>query len=240
MSLVVERPQRTVARVSVESVLHYTQKTGVRPVAYTYELSAGVPKYSGEVDARTVSLQNARLYDGLGLDTSGFEQIRHRSAFIDWSEYQEARLVEAIYYPEVVAAVLAPHRRAQGHRVRPHAARQRRDLFERVVARAGATRARRPDLRVGAASAGKAPLARGGRGAAASALRDRQLLAADRRPGAAGAARDVRCAQHRGRRPDPERPRLPRLDRRDLLVSPTTRAIAGTGTRARRPTRSRC
>ena len=107
MSLVVERPQRTVAPVSVETVLHYTQKTGVRPVAYTYEPSAGVPKYSGEVDARTVSLQNARLYDGLGLDTSGFEQIRHRSAFIDRSEYQDARLVEAIYYPEVVAAVLA-------------------------------------------------------------------------------------------------------------------------------------
>jgi hypothetical protein len=107
MSLVAERPLRTVAPVSVQTVLNYTRKTGTRPVSYTYEPPPGVPRYSGEVDSRTVSLQNARLYDGLGLDTSGFEQISHRSSFIEWSEYQDTKLVEAIYYPEVVDAVRA-------------------------------------------------------------------------------------------------------------------------------------
>jgi hypothetical protein len=107
MSFVAERPLRAAAPVSVETVLNYTRKTGTRPVSYTYDPPPGVPRYSGEVDARNVSLQNARLYDGLGLDTSGFEQIQHRSSFIDWSEYQDSNLVEAVYYPEVVAAVLA-------------------------------------------------------------------------------------------------------------------------------------
>ena len=105
MSLVAERPQQTIAPVSVQTVLNYTRKTGTRPVAYTYDPPPGVPRYSGDVDARTVSLQNARLYDGLGLDSSGFEQIRHQSAFVEWSEFQDARLVEAVYYPEVIAAL---------------------------------------------------------------------------------------------------------------------------------------
>jgi len=107
MSLVAERPIAAIAPVSVETVLNYTRKTGTRPVSYTYDPPAGVPRYSGEVDARTVSLQNARLYDGFGLDTSGFEQIRHHSSFVDWSEFRNPKLVEAVYYPEVVAALLA-------------------------------------------------------------------------------------------------------------------------------------
>jgi hypothetical protein len=107
MSLVAERPLRATAPVSIETTLHYTRKTGARPVGYTYEPPRGVPRYSGEVDARTVSLQNARLFDGLGLDTSGFEQISHRSSFIEWSEFQNDRLVEAIYYPEVIHALRA-------------------------------------------------------------------------------------------------------------------------------------
>jgi hypothetical protein len=93
--------------VSVETVLNYTVKTGIRPVAYAFDPPPGVPRYSGDVDARSVAVQNARLYDGLGLDSSGFEQIAHRSAFVEWSEYQDPRLVEAVYYPEVVEAVRA-------------------------------------------------------------------------------------------------------------------------------------
>ena len=105
MSLVLDRPQRSVAPVSVQTVLHYTVKSGVRPVAYTYDPPAGVPRYSGEVDARSVTVHNARLYDGLGLDASGFEQIDHRSELVAWPDFQDAGRVESVYYPEVVAAV---------------------------------------------------------------------------------------------------------------------------------------
>ncbi len=107
MSFVAECPSRASAPVSVETVLNYTRKTGVRPVGYTYDPPAGVPRYSGDVDARTVAVHNARLYDGFGLDASGFEQIRHRSAFVEWVEFQDSRLVEDVYYPEVVEAVRA-------------------------------------------------------------------------------------------------------------------------------------
>jgi len=107
MSLVAERPPRAVAPVSLEAVLNYTLKTGTRQVSDTYDPPPGVPRYSGEVDPRRIRLQNARMFDGLGLDTSAFEQIRHRSAFLDWSELQDAKLVEAVYYPEVIDAVRA-------------------------------------------------------------------------------------------------------------------------------------
>ena len=107
MPLVAERSRQTAAPVSIEAVLNYTRKTGTRPVSYTYDPPPGVARYSGEVDARTVGLQNARLYEGFGLDASGFEQIVHRSSFLEWSEFQDPKLVEAVYYPEVVEALRA-------------------------------------------------------------------------------------------------------------------------------------
>ena len=66
----------------VEAVLNYTRNTGVRPVNYTFDPPPGVPRYSGEVDARTVTIHDARRVTGLGLDVSGFELIRHRRSTI--------------------------------------------------------------------------------------------------------------------------------------------------------------
>ncbi|MGA2398691.1 MAG: CmcJ/NvfI family oxidoreductase, partial [Steroidobacteraceae bacterium] len=85
---------------------------GVRPVNYTFDPPAGVPRNSGEVDARTVPIRNARSVRGLTLDVSGFETIWHRSTLTDWASFQNSELVKAVDYPEVEAA-LKSHTGAQ-------------------------------------------------------------------------------------------------------------------------------
>jgi hypothetical protein len=85
----------------VDAVLNYTLNTGVRPVNYTYDPPAGVPRNSGTVDARTVRIRNARLERGLGLDISGFELIAHHSTLTDWSSFQDPERVTSVDYPEV-------------------------------------------------------------------------------------------------------------------------------------------
>jgi len=89
----------------VHAVLSYTHDNGVRPVNYTFDPPAGVPRNSGEVDARTVPIRNARSVRGLTLDVSGFETIWHRSTLTDWASFQIRDLVKAVYYPEVEAAL---------------------------------------------------------------------------------------------------------------------------------------
>jgi hypothetical protein len=53
---------------TVRAVLNYTRNTGVRPVNYTFEPPPGVPRNSGEIDARTVTINDARRVNGLELD----------------------------------------------------------------------------------------------------------------------------------------------------------------------------
>jgi hypothetical protein len=89
----------------VRAVLNYTRSAGVRPVNYTFDPPAGVPRNSGEVDARSVPIRNARNVLGLTLDVSGFETIWHRSALTDWASFRNGELVKAIDYPEVEAAL---------------------------------------------------------------------------------------------------------------------------------------
>ncbi len=90
---------------TVQTVLNYTLDTGVRPVNYTFDPPAGVPRNSGVVDARSVTLFNARQAQGLTLDVSGFELIGHRGSLGNWETFQNPELVEAIDYPEVTAAL---------------------------------------------------------------------------------------------------------------------------------------
>jgi hypothetical protein len=92
-------------RTEVRAVLNYTQNNGVRPVNYTFDPPAGVPRNSGEVDSRTVTIHNARHFQGLTLDVSGFETIWHRSTLTDWESFQNSERVKAIDYPEVEAAL---------------------------------------------------------------------------------------------------------------------------------------
>jgi hypothetical protein len=89
----------------VEAVLYYTLNTGVRPVNYTFDPPAGVPRNSGEVDARFVTIHDARQRAGLGLDRSGFELLRHRSTLGEWRAFGDKALVAAVDYPEAAAAL---------------------------------------------------------------------------------------------------------------------------------------
>jgi hypothetical protein len=91
----------------VRAVLNYTHDSGVRPVNYTFDPPAGVPRNSGEVDARTVTIHNARRFSDLTLDVSGFGMIHHRSTLTDWASFKDGELVKAIDYPEVEAALKA-------------------------------------------------------------------------------------------------------------------------------------
>ena len=101
MSLVAHLQVTLETPVAIEAVLNYTRNTGRRPVNYTYDPPPGVTRHSGEVDARSVQIHNARLYDGYGLDTSGFDFINHRSALRTWADFRDDALVKARYYAEV-------------------------------------------------------------------------------------------------------------------------------------------
>ena len=107
MSAIVEDRPALAAPATVEAVLNYTVADGVRPVNYTYDPPPGVPRNSGQIDARRVALRNARLEGGLGLDRSGFDLIDHSSALTDWAAFLDAERVRAVYYPEVEAALRA-------------------------------------------------------------------------------------------------------------------------------------
>jgi hypothetical protein len=98
---------RLVEPRSVRTVLNYMRNTGVRPVNYTYDPPPGIARNSGEVDARTVTIHDARHVAGFGLDTSGFDLIHHRSTLKEWAYFQDPQRVEAIDYPEVIAALRA-------------------------------------------------------------------------------------------------------------------------------------
>jgi len=89
----------------VKANLNYTRNTGVRPVNYTFDPPPGIPRNSGEVDTRSVTIRNARRTAGLKLDVSGFEMIRHQSFLTAWSSFQDPALVKAMDYPEVIAAL---------------------------------------------------------------------------------------------------------------------------------------
>lgn len=90
----------------VQAVLNYTRNTGIRPVNYTFDPPPGVPRNSGEIDARTVTIRDARQERGLELDVSGFEVITHRSS-LQGDDFRDSQAVETIDYPEVAAALKA-------------------------------------------------------------------------------------------------------------------------------------
>jgi len=100
-----------VAATDVEAVLNYTRNEGVRPVNYTFEPPPGVPRNSGEIDARRVTIHDARRVRGLALDVSGFEMISH-------GRPQE------------------PYRRRQSPDLRSHPSRQHRRSRPAGIARA--------------------------------------------------------------------------------------------------------
>jgi hypothetical protein len=103
MSAVIQ--ERVAASKAVRAVLNYTRNSGVRPVNYTFDPPAGVPRYSGEVDAHTVTIRDARGTAGLALDVSGFELIPHLSSLSRWTDFKDTERVKQVDYPEVIEAL---------------------------------------------------------------------------------------------------------------------------------------
>jgi hypothetical protein len=96
------------SHATVEAELNYLRDTGHRPVNYTFDPPPGVPRNSGEVDVRRVTIRNARLAAAgdLALDRSGFQLTQHRSALTAVEDYAQDALVKTVYYPEVETALL--------------------------------------------------------------------------------------------------------------------------------------
>jgi hypothetical protein len=94
-----ERPQADALR-EVIAELNYLQASEGRPVSYTYEPPPGVPWTSGPLEARQVTIHDARALAAAGelsLDTSGFQHVRHKSALSDFSDQAAIR---SLYYRE--------------------------------------------------------------------------------------------------------------------------------------------
>jgi hypothetical protein len=89
----------------VRALLNYTRNTGVRPVNYTFDPPPGVSRNSGEVDARLMTIHDARATRELLLDVSGFELVTHRSTLRAFADFQDSGAVRTVDYPEVEAAL---------------------------------------------------------------------------------------------------------------------------------------
>ena len=84
---------------SVKAALNYVIRTDQKPFSYAYLPPPGVPERSRKVDAKEVTIRDARPLTGqLSLDDQGFELTRHATAVTDF--YDEAQL-KNIYYREV-------------------------------------------------------------------------------------------------------------------------------------------
>ncbi|MCX5544117.1 CmcJ/NvfI family oxidoreductase [Paraburkholderia sp. CNPSo 3076] len=88
---------------TVEAELNYLAPGNARPVNYTFEPPAGTPWSSGKIDARRVTIHNARPLAEAGeisLDRNGFQLVSHRSAVSDFSD---DTLIRCVYRPEAEA-----------------------------------------------------------------------------------------------------------------------------------------
>lgn len=89
---------------SVEAPLNYLESREPRPVNYAYEPPAGVPRRSGKVLPRSVTVRNGRQVADLSLDTNGFVLVPHRSKVNNFYDSDE---VKRTYHPEVEELIKA-------------------------------------------------------------------------------------------------------------------------------------
>ena len=83
----------------VNAPLNYLAEATPKPVNYTYEPPAGMPRQSGKYIKQTVAIRNGReVLDELSLDINGFVLTPHETAVKDFYDPDEVR---AVYYPEV-------------------------------------------------------------------------------------------------------------------------------------------
>jgi hypothetical protein len=92
--------QRADGEIKVVSAqLNYLAAATPKPVNYTYDPPAGVPRRSGEYLPRWVAIHNGReVLDQLSLDANGFMLTPHETAVMDFYDPDE---VKSVYYPEV-------------------------------------------------------------------------------------------------------------------------------------------
>ncbi len=84
---------------AVQASLNYVEPTSEKPVYYAYEPPAGTRRQTGQFQAHTVPIRDARAAIGeLTLDTQGFGLTHHETAVKDFYDPEEVRTV---YYPEV-------------------------------------------------------------------------------------------------------------------------------------------
>jgi hypothetical protein len=63
----------------VQATLNYLIDGSEKPVIYTYEPPAGIPKTTGKFEPRSVSIRNARLGEELSLDRKGFNSFARKA-----------------------------------------------------------------------------------------------------------------------------------------------------------------
>ncbi len=89
---------------SIEASLNYLESREPRPVNYAYDPPQGVPRRSGKILPRTVTIRNGRHFSDLSLDTNGFLLVPHHSTVSDFYDSDEVR---RSYYPEVEELIKA-------------------------------------------------------------------------------------------------------------------------------------
>jgi hypothetical protein len=87
----------------IEATVNYIRLASVDPQGIAWQGHNVV--YGSEIDARMVTIHDARRTFGLGLHRSGFELLRHHGTLGNWQAYSDAGLVREIDYPEVAGAL---------------------------------------------------------------------------------------------------------------------------------------
>ena len=82
----------------VEANLHYLVPMAEKPVNYTYETPAGIPRQNGIYQPQSLPIRNARsIVENLSLDREGFALTEHRTKVRNFYDEDELRNV---YYLE--------------------------------------------------------------------------------------------------------------------------------------------
>src|SRR5258708_31187000 len=83
----------------VNALLNYLAEATPKPVNYTYEPPAGVPRRTGKYLEQLVAIRDGReLLGELSLDVNGFMLRPHETAVKDFYDPDD---VKSVYYPEV-------------------------------------------------------------------------------------------------------------------------------------------
>jgi hypothetical protein len=119
---------------TVTTTLHYTVRTGQRPVSYVGTPPPGEPQWSGVDDPRQIRIEDARGREReFNVDRNGFQLVKAPTQVVDFYSSDE---VKRVYYPEVERLL------------RDKLGASRVVIFDHTVRNAGRADARQPARRV--------------------------------------------------------------------------------------------